>query len=600
MPRIILHRLAESLLALSVLLTVTFLLVGSLPGGRFQSPQDIPASVRQETSQHHGLGQPAPLHAINVAGRWLRLDPGTSLRLEGQPVQVVLRQAIPVSLQLILTSLLVASLIALPAAMITAAWPGSTGCRAVGALALTSSCLPPVVIGPLLADLAGHRARWLPVIGWDSGRVETWILPAITLGLAGGAWWAWHCREQILSRRRRAPASDLDAALVAGGPCGNLPRETLMPVLSGLPATFSLVVSCSIVVEFLFRIPGLGLHWIKSAGAGDAPVLTAIILVCGLAVIAAGFLTDLALALTSGDSKPAVVDEPLRRFRSRPKPATVASVIVLGIVLLACLAGPALPQIPAPGIQDLTRGNSPPSADHWLGTDHLGRDFLARVLGGGQVSFLIGLATASASLAIGIFFGGIAALTGGPVGALLSGTLKLLGRLPALALVILLGLVLAPPLTHWLATATGCLSGNPGPVATLFPVCAAIAAVAWIPAARVTRDTIHDTIAAGGRTGSSRASLRRITHDLGGRLLPAFFLTVPAVMLWETTLTFLGFGVSAPVISWGTLLESGASRMPSAPCHFLIPSCLLFATLAALRVLGNSLRDTPGRREDNH
>ena len=255
-----------------------------------------------------------------------------------------------------------------------------------------------------------------------------------------------------------------------------------------------------------------------------------------------------------------------------------ASLVLLALVLVLALAGPALSPWHAEQL-DWQRMAVPPGLDagHWLGTDRLGRDLFVRTLAGVRVSLAIaGLATV-VSLVLGVGYGAIAGYAGGRVDALMMRAVDVFYSLPYVFFVILLTVV---------------LERRP---ATVF---VAIGAVGWLTMARVVRgearrlrerEFIEAAVAAG--VPAPAILWRHVVPNLAGPVLVYATLTVPALILLESFLSFLGLGVEEPAASLGNLLAQGAQEMESAPWMLLVPCSFLVATVLALGFLGEGLRD---------
>jgi oligopeptide transport system permease protein len=273
-----------------------------------------------------------------------------------------------------------------------------------------------------------------------------------------------------------------------------------------------------------------------------------------------------------------------RRLR-RNRMAVSAGVFLAAISVLAAFA-PWLPGLPDPALQDLARGASAPSLLHWCGTDELGRDLLARVLHGGRISLLVGLVGTLVSLLIGVTWGAVAGYVGGRTDDLMMRVVDVLYALPYIFLVILLLVFFSRSLVM------------------LF---VALGLVQWLTMARIVRGQVlslkHQTFVEAARAlGASDAAIifRHIVPNTLGPVIVYTTLTVPAVILQEAFLSFLGLGVQPPNASWGTLVADGARLLALFPWLVVFPSLAMSLTLLAFNFLGDGLRDAldpQGRRD---
>lgn len=262
--------------------------------------------------------------------------------------------------------------------------------------------------------------------------------------------------------------------------------------------------------------------------------------------------------------------------RLRRNRLSVIGLGVLAIVVLASTFGPfASPY--AYDQQDTALGASAPSAAHWLGTDTLGRDLLTRILHGGRVSLMVGVAATSVSLLIGVLYGAVAGFLGGRVDAWMMRIVDVLYALPFTICVIILMVLFGRNF-----------------ILLFF----AIGAVEWLTMARIVRGQIlslreKEFIEAAVVMGLRRRAilLRHLVPNALGPIIVYATLTVPQVMLLEAFLSFLGLGVQPPMSSWGLLTKEGVETMEEFPWLLLFPSIALSITLFSLNFVGDGLRD---------
>ena len=254
----------------------------------------------------------------------------------------------------------------------------------------------------------------------------------------------------------------------------------------------------------------------------------------------------------------------------------VISLALFGAICLFCIAGPWLSPYDSQA-QDLFAGAEGPSLAHPFGTDTLGRDLLVRVMEGGRISLMVGLVATVVSLLIGVIYGATAGYLGGKTDAAMMRFVDLLYALPFTIFVILL--MVAFGRSMWLMfVAIGC--------------------VEWLSMARIVRSGVmglkkQEFVEAAVSLGysHSRIILRHLIPNVLGPVIVVATLTVPAVMLLEAFLSFLGLGVQPPNASWGVLINEGQQNMEIYPWLLAFPAFFFALTLFCLNFLGDGLRD---------
>jgi oligopeptide transport system permease protein len=267
-------------------------------------------------------------------------------------------------------------------------------------------------------------------------------------------------------------------------------------------------------------------------------------------------------------------DARARLFRNK---AALAGMVTLGLLALAALVGPHL----APFGYDEVRKDDvwlpPLTGGHLLGADALGRDLLARLLMGLRVSLAIGLVATAVSLVIGVAWGATAGFVGGRTDETMMRVVDVLYSLPFIFFVILLMVTFG---------------------SNLILMFLAIGAVEWLTMSRIVRgqtltlkqkEFVEAARAAGLTNGAIIA--RHIVPNLLGPVVVYVTLTIPAVILAESFLSFLGLGVQPPMASLGGLIADGAQQMEIAPWLLIFPSAAMILTLLSFNFIGDGLRD---------
>jgi oligopeptide transport system permease protein len=227
--------------------------------------------------------------------------------------------------------------------------------------------------------------------------------------------------------------------------------------------------------------------------------------------------------------------------------------------------------------QDLALGASPPSSDHLLGTDTLGRDLLTRMMYGSRISLMVGFLATSVALVIGVIWGTIAGFSGGKTDAIMMRIVDTLYGIPFIILIILLMVIFGR---------------------NLILLFLAIGAVEWLTMARIVRSQVlnlsrQEFILSAEAMGVSKLSIifRHLIPNAMGPVIVYATLTVPQIMLLESFLSFLGLGVQPPLSSWGLLIRDGAVSMEEYWWLLIFPSLAFSLTLFSLNFIGDGLRD---------
>ena len=290
----------------------------------------------------------------------------------------------------------------------------------------------------------------------------------------------------------------------------------------------------------------------------------------------------------------------LGRFRRHRLAA--GSALALAVLALLAAAAPLVGQVLGLDAEtvDLFNRFAPPSLDHPLGTDEAGRDLLLRLLYGGRVSLLVGLAAALTAAFIGTAVGLLAGYHGGRLDALLMRCTDGVIALPLLPLLIVLAAVDLDKV------------GLPAALAqsediSLYRIVAIVALVGWTTVARLVRGAALSlrerefVLAAHGQgAGALRIMTVHILPNLISPIIVATTLSVGNVILLESVLSFLGLGIQPPIPSWGNLLTNAQELIWSAPALAFYPGILIFVTVIAFNFLGDGIQDAldPKAMED--
>lgn len=266
--------------------------------------------------------------------------------------------------------------------------------------------------------------------------------------------------------------------------------------------------------------------------------------------------------------------EGIRRFfRNR---LAMTGLIFLSIMIVICIAAPVLTPYDYDS-QMLSSGATPPGPAHIMGTDMLGRDLFTRVLYGGRVSFSVGLFATLVSVLIGVFWGSVAGWCGGKIDSIMMRIVDIAYAFPFTIFVIILMVFFQR---------------------SLLLLFMAIGAVEWLTMARIVRGQVMSLrqqefidAAIGLGLSHTRIIFRHILPNITGPVIIYSTLTIPAIMLLEAFLSFLGLGVQPPASSWGILIREGTEAMEEYPWLLIYPGTILCLTLFSLNFIGDGLRD---------
>jgi peptide/nickel transport system permease protein len=302
-----------------------------------------------------------------------------------------------------------------------------------------------------------------------------------------------------------------------------------------------------------------------------------------------------ALAAAKGLSPRALVWRRFLRHR-----LAVASLAFLGLLLVLSLLAPLIARLRGidPAIVDLYHRLEGPSSGHWLGTDSLGRDLFQRLLDGGRVSLLVGLAGALLSAILGAIIGVVAGYRGGRLDSLLMRLTDGVIALPLLPLLIVLA-ALDPKKI-----------GIPADLAqseifSLYRIVVIVSLVGWTTVARLVRaETLslkaRDFTRAAQAMGARplRIMFRHILPNAAGALVVSTTLSIGGLILLESTLSFLGLGVQPPAATWGNMLTGAQELLQQAPLLAVWPGLLILLTVIAFNFLGDGLQDALDPRSE--
>jgi len=271
-----------------------------------------------------------------------------------------------------------------------------------------------------------------------------------------------------------------------------------------------------------------------------------------------------------------LTDDALRRLFANK--AAMVSVFILAAIILIAFIGPYF--VPwAYSTVDWTAIRKPPDFEklHYLGTDQNGRDLLARLLQGTQMSLIVAAVATLVSVVIGIVYGAVAGYFGGRVDAVMMRFVDIMYALPYILFVIILVVIFGR-----------------SPV-LLF---VGIGAIEWLTMARIVRGQTlslkeREFIEAARASGAKPFTIimRHIVPNLAGPVVIYATLTIPEIIITESFLSYLGLGIQEPQTSLGTLISEGAQVIEVMPWLLVAPAIMLVLLLLCLSYIGDGLRD---------
>ena len=287
-------------------------------------------------------------------------------------------------------------------------------------------------------------------------------------------------------------------------------------------------------------------------------------------------MSTIELAALAGDDLPRArgfAGDVWRRFRRSPG-ALVGAAVIAAIVLIAALAPFAAH---GPLAQDLALGPQPPSAQHWFGTDKLGRDIFARIVYGARISIRIGFVAVGLAITAGTLVGLIAGYAGGRVEALLMAAMDLMLAFPSIILAIAIATILGPSITN-LMIAVG---------------------IVYVPQyARLARSSVlavkeHEYVEAARAIGAGVPSIlaRHVLPNILAPLLVQATLGIATAELEAAGLSYLGLGARPPLPEWGAMLNDARDYWLSAPWALIFPGVSITVLVLGFNLVGDGLRD---------
>ncbi len=260
----------------------------------------------------------------------------------------------------------------------------------------------------------------------------------------------------------------------------------------------------------------------------------------------------------------------------RRHPIGMTGLVAVTIITLTAVFGPII-HGGSYSAQNLLKTFAEPSREHLMGTDNLGRDVFVRLLYGARISLTVGFASTLISLVVGVMYGAISGFYGGKVDNLMMRALEVVSAIPELLYLILLTQVFKPGLTTILIVIGG---------------------TGWFSMARVVRGEVlalkeREYVLAARTMGTRPLTimLRHLIPNAMGPILVTLTVGIPTAIFFESFLSFIGLGISAPMASWGVMASEALTAIRSYPHLLFYPAVAIGATLLAFQFLGQGMRD---------
>ncbi len=271
-------------------------------------------------------------------------------------------------------------------------------------------------------------------------------------------------------------------------------------------------------------------------------------------------------------------------IRLKKDKAAMIGLVIIILLTLVAIFGPMFPSLDPEAIESrrLVDGKNTfppfsPSSENWMGTDQLGRDIMSRVIYGIRISLIVGVIGRCLTMIIGMTFGVIAGYFGGWIDMLLMRITDIFLSFPVILLAMLITMVLGP---------------------SLFTVCIALVVVGWPDVARLIRGQAmtlknKDYVKSSKTLGASNfwIILRHIIPNCLPLIIVSFSMGIPGAIMYESGLSFFGFGIQPPIPSLGSMIADARGYMTICPWYILYPGLALILIVVCFNILGDGLSD---------
>ena len=297
MGRFVLRRALSIIPTVFIIITLGFFIIRVAPGGPFSREKAVPEAVLRNLMAKYHMDEPLIKQYFRFLGDVLRGDLGPSFVNKDYSVNELIALSLPNSMILGLVALSLAVVLGVTTGTVSALKQNTAVDYSFMSVAVTGISVPNFVVGPVLMLVFAVWLRWLPTSGWIDGRngMRTLILPAVTLSLAQFAYIARLTRASMLETLRSdyirtARAKGLSTPVII---FKHAFKGACLPVVSYLGPAMAGLITGSVVVERIFAVPGLGIHFIRAATNRDYTMIMGDVIVYSLKLIALNFVVDI-------------------------------------------------------------------------------------------------------------------------------------------------------------------------------------------------------------------------------------------------------------------------------------------------------------------
>lgn len=289
------RRIVGAVPTLLALITISFFVMRVAPGGPFSGNRKITEAIRANLDRVYHLDEPVWMQFGRYLWGLMRFDFGPSMKYRDYTVTELIAQGLPVSLEVGLWAMLIATVAGVTLGIIGALRRNGMTDLSAGVIAMVGLAVPSFVIGPLLQNVFGLQLNWLPIAGWD-GSVNTKLLPILVLALPNIAYISRLTRGSMIESLRTnyvrtARAKGIGARRVIWK---HALTGAMLPVIAYLGPATAITVTGSVIIEQIFGIPGIGRYFVEGAANRDYPLVMGVTIIYGGIVILANIITDVA------------------------------------------------------------------------------------------------------------------------------------------------------------------------------------------------------------------------------------------------------------------------------------------------------------------